>query len=323
MTTRTVTAVAHPNIALVKYWGKRDPALNLPAVSSLSLTLSGFETRTRVTWGSEADRVELNGRPAQGRAAERVRAFLDRVDPNRPPVEVVSENDFPTAAGLASSSSGFAALALAACRAAGQQRNPTALSRLARLGSGSACRSLWGGFVLWRRGEREDGADSHGEPVLRPESWPLEVVVAVVWGGPKPMGSTEAMIHTARTSPCHPPFVARSEDLVQEALTALDRRDPERLFAAMEHSTALMHATTFTARPPVRFWRPETLAVIEAVEALRRGGTCCGWTLDAGPNVKVFCLPGEGESVALRIRDRVSTVHLLHAGPAPRIEAAS
>lgn len=165
------TAVAHPNIALVKYWGKRDDALNLPAVPSLSLTLGGFVTTTTVTWGAASDRFRLDGREAHADEARKVFALLDRIDPNRPRCDVESQNDFPTAAGLASSSSGFAALAVAGAAAAGVDLDPTALSVLARQGSGSACRSLWGGFVEWRLGERADGLDSHGLPVAGPEHW--------------------------------------------------------------------------------------------------------------------------------------------------------
>ena len=164
----TASAIAHPNIALVKYWGKRDLALNLPAVPSLSLTLAPWRTHTTVTWGASEDRVRLNGTAASEAASERVRRFLDLVAPARPPVEVVSQNDFPTGAGLASSSSAFAALALAATTAAGQPLDPQALSALARRGSGSACRSLFGGFVRWDLGSADDGSDSVAHPVAGP-----------------------------------------------------------------------------------------------------------------------------------------------------------
>src|SRR6185503_9492221 len=123
-------AIAHPNIALVKYWGKRDPILNLPATPSVSLTIAPFTTRTTVEWGAERDEVVLNGEARSGPPRDRVLRFLDLVDPHRPPCSVRSENDFPTAAGLASSSSAFAALALAATKAAGQTLDPTALSLL-------------------------------------------------------------------------------------------------------------------------------------------------------------------------------------------------
>ena len=153
------TATAHPNIALIKYWGKRDLPLNLPDVPSLSITLDTFQTETTVRWGAEtaggADHVEVNGEVVTGKSAERVSRFLDLVQSPRPAASVVTHNNFPTAAGLASSASGFAALALAATRAAGQALSPAALSVLARRGSGSACRSLWGGWVLWTLGQAE------------------------------------------------------------------------------------------------------------------------------------------------------------------------
>ena len=143
----SATAIAHPNIALVKYWGKRDVTLNLPSVSSVSLTLAGWHTRTTVDWGSTTDEVLLNGNIAPGSFASPVLRFLDHVATSRPPCRVETANDFPTAAGLASSASGFAALALAAVKAAGLDCDGKKLSQLARLGSGSACRSIWGGFV--------------------------------------------------------------------------------------------------------------------------------------------------------------------------------
>ena len=161
----TRTAVAHPNIAVVKYWGKRDVALNLPAVPSLSVTLDQFRTRTTVTWGldAEQDEVVVNDEVLHDQAADRVHAFLDLFGADRPRCRVVSDNNFPTAAGLASSSSAFAALALATNAAAGTDHSLEALSAIARQGSGSACRSLWGGWVEWRMGERAEesvaGAD--------------------------------------------------------------------------------------------------------------------------------------------------------------------
>ena len=236
------TAVAHPNIALIKYWGKRDVPLNLPAVPSLSLTLGPWRTRTTVEWGTSEDVVLLDGSPASGRARQRVLALLDLMVSERPPVHVVSDNDFPTAAGLASSASGFAALAMAAMAASGHTTTLEALSTLARQGSGSASRSLWGGFVEWKLGCSPDGSDSHGVPVAPTDHWDVAMVVAIVDPGPKPVGSTEGMELSRRTSALYAGWVDRGPALVDAARQAVLRRDLPALGELMERSTFEMHA---------------------------------------------------------------------------------
>ncbi len=316
------TAVAHPNIALVKYWGKRDLALNLPATSSLSVTLDQFLTRTTVTWGVDQDEVVLDGAQAQGAVAQRVLDFLDLVASDRPPCRVISGSNFPVAAGLASSSSAFAALALAASAAAGRALEPAALSVLARRGSGSACRSLWGGFVHWTRGERSDGLDSHGHPIQIPEPWGLRVVVAVVHAGPKAVGSTQGMVRTRATSPVFPVFVAENEGLVLQAKQAVLARDFDALVGCMERSTTLMHASMLTAVPSVRYLKPGSLAVLDAVDDLRARGVACGWTMDAGPNVKVLCRAADAAEVERSLNGLVRAVNVLGlGGPARLVEA--
>ncbi|MFT4978543.1 MAG: diphosphomevalonate decarboxylase [Myxococcota bacterium] len=306
------TAVAHPNIALIKYWGKRDIPLNLPDVPSLSITLDTFTTTTTVTWGVAADRVVVNGAEQSGRASERVVRFLDLVDPARPGVEVVSDNNFPTAAGLASSASGFAALALAACRAAGQSRTLQDLSVLSRRGSGSACRSLWGGWVLWRRGERPDGTDSHGEPVAGRDHWDVCIVLALVSSAKKPIGSTEGMIKTQQNSPLYPGWVSSAEPDITQALSAIERRDLPMLGEAMERSTLKMHATMISAG--VRYWKPETVAVMECIEALRASGVAAYYTMDAGPNVKVLCTRADAPAVAAALTAIGAETRILGVG---------
>ena len=319
---RTCTAVAHPNIALVKYWGKRDLALNLPAVPSLSVTLDGFTTRTTVTWGASRDEVTLQRRPPAPQARERVLRFLDRLAPDgRPPCRVWSENDFPTAAGLASSSSGFAALAVAASRAAGLSLSPGALGALTRQGSGSACRSLYGGFVEWRLGERADGLDSFAAPVAPREHWDLRVVVAVVDAGPKPVGSSAGMLRTAATSPCYPAFVQAAPGLLDRARHAVLQRNGPELFRVMEASTRLMQASMFTSEPAIIYWKPASIAVQHAVMRLREAGVSCGWTMDAGPNVKVVCGADVAHEVARRLEPLVERVHVLGIGGGPHLVA--
>ncbi|MEL6182601.1 MAG: diphosphomevalonate decarboxylase, partial [Myxococcota bacterium] len=200
------TAIAHPNLALVKYWGKRDIHLNLPAAGSLSVTLAGLRTRTTVTFtpGQARDAAILNGRAVWGAKLDRVIRFLDLLR-HRAGVDlhatVHTENDFPTAAGLASSSSGFAALAAAGSAALGLELSAPELSVLARLGSGSAARSIHGGFVEMMAGRLPDGSDAHAIPIAYEDHWDLRCLILLTAQGEKSIGSTEAMNHTATTSP--------------------------------------------------------------------------------------------------------------------------
>jgi len=308
------TATAHPNIALIKYWGKRDLPLNLPDVPSLSVTLDTFTTTTTVTWGTgaSADQIVVNGEEAAGEAAARVSRFLDLVAPQRPAVSVVTDNNFPTAAGLASSASGFAALALAANRAAGVERSLTELSVLARRGSGSACRSLWGGWVLWQRGEREDGTDSHGEPIAPQDHWDVNIVLALVSSAKKPIGSTAGMLKTKQQSPLYPGWISSADADIAQARDALARRDLPALGEAMERSTLKMHATMISAG--VRYWKPETVAVMERVEALRRSGVAAYYTMDAGPNVKILCEGKDSATVEAALREQGAETRVLGVG---------
>jgi diphosphomevalonate decarboxylase len=289
---RSARALAHPNIAVIKYWGKRDIPLNLPAVSSLSVTLDAFLTDTTVTTHHPADedQIVINGAPLRGKGSARVTRFLDLVaTSDRPRCRVESSNNFPTAAGLASSASAFSALALATCAAFDLDLDRTRLSILARQGSGSACRSLWGGWVRWDKGTAADGTDSHGTPVAPRAHWDVSVVVALVGSGPKPIGSTAGMVRTQETCALYPGWVDSAEADVVEGQAAVHARDLDRLGAVMERSTYKMHATMIATWPPIRYWRPQTLAVLEAIEAVRARGTSAWSTMDAGPNVKVLC----------------------------------
>lgn len=315
---RRATARAHPNIALVKYWGKRDAALNLPAVPSLSMTLGGFATTTTVTWGAEADSVALNGRPADAGTVRKVLRVLDRVDSARPPVAVVSANDFPSGAGLASSSSGFAALVVAADAAAGSGLSREALSVIARQGSGSACRSLWGGFVAWNVGERADGTDSHGVPLDVPP-WDVAMVVAIVSGDQKDVASTAGMEQSRATSPYYDAWVRTAPDRVAAGRTAILDRDLTAIGKIMEASTFEMHAVMHTTRPSILYWKPATVACLHAVRALRGSGVEAYATMDAGPNVKVLCAAQDAERVGATLRDHVGDVRILGPGGDPTV----
>jgi diphosphomevalonate decarboxylase len=320
-----VTAVAGTNIALVKYWGKRDVALNLPATGSLSLTLDRLGTRTTVAFdGGDRDRLILDGAPAGAAETARVSAFLDRVRARAEIARralVTSDNSVPTAAGLASSASGFAALALAATRAAGLTLALPELSALARVGSGSAARSIFGGFVEMARGERPDGSDAFARPLSEPgddtAGWDVRLVVAITATGPKAMGSTAAMTHTARTSPYYDAWLAAVPGDLSAARAAIAARDLPALGAVAERSALRMHAAALAADPAIVYWNAATLAAIACVHALRARGTPAFVTIDAGPHVKALCRAADADAVAAALRAVPGVSETLIAAPGP------
>jgi diphosphomevalonate decarboxylase len=294
----SVIAEARINIALIKYWGKapakRPEDRNLPAVPSLSLTLDGLGTKTTVRFAPELDddRIVLDGNPLSGREMERCRPVLDHLRAQADVSAsfcVESENTVPTAAGLASSASGMAALAAAVARCCGLDLSPEELSAVARLGSGSASRSIFGGWVVW------DGPTARS--VASREHWDLALVVAVIHRGRKPIASRDAMNLTARTSPFYAPWVESARGTYDNACQAVASRDLPALIEAMELSTMRMHGSSMGANPPILYWKPASLSAIEAVVELRAEGVTCGWTMDAGPNVKVLCRRSDSAQV--------------------------
>jgi len=291
-----VTAVAHANIALAKYWGKAKDDENLPAVPSLSLTLAALSTTTSVVLRPEleSDAVSLDGEAAAPRARERVIRVLDDIrtlSGSSARAAVESSNDFPTAAGLASSASGFAALAVAAARAYGLAMEPADLSAIARRASASAARSVFGGFVELRAGKEA------AAPVLGGQDFPLVMLIAVTARGPKSIGSTEGMRHTRETSPYYPAWLSAAPPVFERARAAVLARDLEALGTAMEESALMMHASMLSARPAIIYFAPATLAVVECVRGLRKTGTPAFFTMDAGPHVKVLTAPGTAPAV--------------------------
>jgi diphosphomevalonate decarboxylase len=295
---KSVTARAGTNIALVKYWGKRDAALNLPAAGSLSLTLANLGSETTIRFAVDAgdgggrDRVLFAGAPAEPKFAARVQRFLDLVRSRariQLPAEVATTNTVPTAAGLASSAAGFAALALAASRAAGLRLSAAELSELARRGSGSAARSIFGGFVEMSAGTRTDGADAVARDLLDENAWDVRLCVAITADGEKAVGSTAAMERTALTSPYYQGWLAGVPVDLDEARAAVAARDLAALGLVAERSALRMHACAMAADPHILYWNPATVAAMSTVKNLRAAGTPAFFTIDAGPHVKVLC----------------------------------
>ena len=326
----SVTAAAGTNIALVKYWGKRDTALNLPAAGSLSLTLADLGSETTVRFAADAgdhdgrDRVLFAGAPAEVRFATRVQCFLDLVRARariQLPAEVATTNSVPTAAGLASSAAGFAALALAASRAAGLRLSPAELSELARRGSGSAARSIFGGFVEMSAGTRADGSDAVAYGLLDEDAWDVRLCVAITAQGEKAIGSTTAMERTALTSPYYQGWLASVPIDLDEARAAVTSRDLVALGTVAERSALRMHACALAADPHILYWNPATVAAMVTVKDLRASGTSAFFTIDAGPHVKVLCRSVDAPRVqaALAATPGVMRVLLLAPGQGAHI----
>ncbi len=325
---RIVRARAHPNVALVKYWGKRNWPLNLPSVGSISLTLGALHTEVTVqpTSGSQ-DEYWSNGRLVEGPPLEDLRRFLDLfrgLADRKEPLAIRATSNFPVAAGLASSASTFAALTVALAAFYDLDLSKEHLGTIARQGSGSACRSLWGGFVEWKRGERSDGTDSFAVPLVSPRDWPVRVAVAVTDTRPKPTGSRLGM-GRSEASPFFPAWVSSQEEDLQAAREAIRAGDLERLGTVAERNCLKMHAVAFTGDPPLVYWRPATLAVLETVWQLRAEGVPAYFTIDAGPQVKVLCHAQNQATVqaALAATQGVQEVFVCHPGSGAHLVEAS
>ena len=312
------TAVAHPNIALVKYWGKADRELNLPATGSLSLTLDIFPTTTTVELTEETtDQVILDGATLSGEESARVRTVLDLVRERAGTgahARVTSTNTVPTAAGLASSAAAFAALAKASSVAYGLSLSDAELSRLARRGSGSACRSIFGGLARWNQGTSDETS------VAEPLEWKgedLAMVVAVISSARKKIGSRAGMNHTVEASPYFEGWVRSNAALVERASRAVAEADFTSLGEIAEMSALRMHASMLGAEPPVRYLTGKSFAIFDAVQALREEGLEAYASADAGPNVKILCRSREAALVTQSLRERIEDVkmHVANAGP--------
>jgi diphosphomevalonate decarboxylase len=321
------TAVAHPNIALAKYWGKRPIPGNYPAVPSLSVTLDGMATRTTLRFdpGLRADRFVLGNELVVGRPLERLSGLLDEVRAAAgfaTRASVVSANDFPTASGLASSASGFAALALAAVTAAGLDWSPARVSDLARRASASAGRSVYGGYVRLAAGPvAGDGSELlAAEPVAPASVFPMKVVVCVTHEGAKSVASTDGMVHTTKASPFYDRwlgFATENEARLRDALLA---NDFAKVGELAEASALAMHASALAAG--VSYFNGATLEILKQLRLLRDVGLHVYGTIDAGPHVKVLVRPDQEPIVTPKLRAITGVVRTIVATPGgePRVE---
>ena len=319
MSITEATATACANIAFIKYWGKRDAELNLPANASLSMNLDRLTTVTTVEFSPDCDDdlIILDGRKERGEARQRIVAHLDRVRAMaglRARARVISENSFPVGAGLASSASGFAALSLAATRAAGLELSQRELSILARFGSGSACRSVPAGFSEWTAGTCSD--ESFAKQIAPPEHWELRDVIAIVSRAHKRVGSTEG--HSlAPTSHLHQARVASVAERLAQAKAALLERDLATLGPLIEEDAISMHAVMMTSRPPIYYWLPSSIKLIHEVQRWRAEGLEVYFTFDAGPNIHLICQAADQAEVERRLESIEGVLEVIVGGPGP------
>jgi diphosphomevalonate decarboxylase len=295
------------NFALIKYWGKADARLNVPAVGSISITLDSLWSDTDVEFdsGLEVDELVLDGKE-RAEQLDKVSACLDLLRERagvRTRARVVSANNFPTGAGLASSASGFAALVTAAAAALELDLTPREASVFARRGSGSAARSIFGGFVEMHVGSAPDGSDSFAEPLLEASAWPLEVAIAITATGEKDVGSRSGMTRSAKSSPYYSAWVGTQEHDLEVARDAIARRHFEALADVAEHNCLKMHAAAMGAVPPLLYWNGATVDCLHAVRRLRADGVPVFFTIDAGPQLKAVFLPGARARVEAALRE--------------------
>lgn len=313
-----LTARALPNLAFIKYWGNRDDHLRLPANPSISMNLDGLYTQTTVEWRDDLreDTLVLNDQPQSGNALKRVSAHLEVIRQRlrvRAHAHVTSSNNFPMGAGIASSASAFAALTVAAVAAAGETLTERELTTLARLGSGSAARSIPSGFVQWHAGATHE--ESYAESVAAPEHWNLVDVIAVVSQAHKEVGSTQGH-QSANTSDLQGARVAGAAERLRVCREALLGRDFPALAEVIEHDSNLMHAVMMTSRPPLFYWMPASLTIMEHVRRWRaeEGLRVC-YTLDAGPNVHCICVGDDAAEVRNRLQRLSGIMHIIEARP--------
>jgi diphosphomevalonate decarboxylase len=292
------TAIANANVALIKYWGKRNEELILPFNSNIGITCDGLTTRTTVEfstkYNSYKDHQIIINDEEFNRDEKNVQGQLDRIAGIAGvelKAKVVSETNFPVAAGLASSTSGFAALTLAACEALGLKYSPRDLSILVRQGSGSATRSVMGGFVLWNKGIKPDGTDSFAEELFDKHYWPeFRIIATILNTKKKSIASRAGMSQTVQTCPYFNSWVTSTEIDLLNMRKAINNKNFKLLGETAEFNALKMHATMIASKPAIIYWNSSTINIINMVYKMRAAGIEIYFTIDAGPNVKILCL---------------------------------
>ena len=298
---------AKANIALIKYWGKSNKNLNLPSTGSISITLDSLYSDTEITFKDELDRDYLYIDDKEAIAQPyRLRNCLDLIRKEAKInnyATVRSKNNFPTSSGLASSASGFAAITMAASKALDLNLSKSQLSVIARHGSGSAARSIFGGFVEMVLGKKSDGTDSFAKQISTSSHWPLEVVIAITDKRNKKIDSRSAMNLSSSTSPYYKDWIRDSSAELSMAREAIFKKDFEALSIVSQSNCLKMHSVIMTTQPPINYWNKATLSCIDLIIDLQRSGTPVFFTIDAGPQVKAICEPTFTSKVASLLRE--------------------
>jgi diphosphomevalonate decarboxylase len=314
------TAVSHPNVALIKYWGNFDARLRMPLNDSLSMNLDALTTETTVEFDDalENDEVLIGGEPADERAAGRVIDQLNRIRSEAKitsKARVHSRSNFPSATGLASSASAYAALALAASRAAGLELSERNLSILARHGSGSAARSIPSGFVEWLAATNMTSTSdqSYARQLMPADAWDLKDVIAIVSRDPKKVGSSEGHA-VVNTSPFLGERLSRLPIRYHRVRRELLNKNLKGMGNEIEAEAIELHMLAMTSRPPIFYWAPATVRVMDAVRQWRDEGLTAYYTLDAGPNVHILTEAANAEEVANRLKTFADVQEVIISG---------
>ena len=314
---QTATAISHPNIAFIKYWGNCEAEARIPANGSISMNLESLHTRTSVSFDSslESDILFINGKESTGPALGRVTDFIDHIRlmaGSNLFARVESVNNFPMGAGIASSASAFAALALAGSKAMGLNLDEAELSRLARRGSGSACRSIPSGFTEWQVDACEP--DSGAVSIAPPDHWNVVDCVAIVNREHKPTGSTEGHA-LAYTSPVQSARVADAPRRLEQCRKAILEQDFDSFADITELDCNLMHAVMMTSTPRLIYWQAATLQIMEAVQTWRQDGIPVCYTIDAGPNVHVICTEEDAGQIKTMLQNSPGVLEVITSSP--------
>ena len=318
------TAIANANIALVKYWGKRNKELILPYNGSVSMTCEGLFTITTAEFSKKYERdlviindeklkIEEDKSSSSTLAGARVKDEKDilgqierirKMAGIKDKAKLVSETNFPVAAGLASSASGLAAITMAATKAAGLNLNPKELSILTRQGSGSACRSIFGGFVEWLKGKKEDGSDSYAQQIADENYWPeFRMIALILTEKKKKVGSRAGMAQTVETCPYYDGWLKTVGEDLKIIKEGILKKDFTPVGTFSEYNCLKMHALMLTTKPAIIYWLPETLEIIHNVISWRDEGLECYFTIDAGPQVKIICLKKDVPEIKKRLKN--------------------
>lgn len=313
---------AHTNIAFIKYWGKENEELIIPKNNSLSLTLDAFHTDTQVTFDGSLsnDILFIDGEEQDEKALKKAQVILDlvRIEAGITDyAKIDSKNHVPTAAGLASSASGLAALAGAASLAAGLNLSEKELSRLARRGSGSASRSIYGGFAEWQKGTSD--TDSVAVPIDNAD-WDIGMIFIIVDDGRKDVSSTEGMRRVVETSPYYEGWVSSTKDDLDAMKAAIKEQDVTKVGTIAERSALKMHALNLSANPPFNYWSPDSIVAMRKVEEFREQGYPVYLTMDAGPNVKLICKASQMDELYYSLLETFREDQLVMAKPGPGIQ---